>query len=287
MPLSALSQISLGAEIAAKAKTNGISIDDLTLRFANRAIEERSRRMQNMPGLAERILEEAGLGMTEDDLVSNNKLAAEESAAYGVGSFEEDVDMRRDSSQGFGVGDAERRQMRDIRKRRKVGKPVNAEYEQKIKDRFERRQQDQVFFDSGLMPFDSVGADDKDGVEMIGIRGASEEDIKSAKRADREQGVLAKAESERRFRGNLTEAEMQREARLEAGKVTPETPIDAFGRVPLGKEDVYKYDRAGNFVGKVEADRTRAPGAGGFVNPDDAQAEILGQLRARKERGRS
>ena len=216
MPLSALSQISLGAEIAAKAKTNGISIDDLTLRFANRAIEERSRRMHNMPGLAEKILEEAGLGMTEDDLVSNNKLAAEESAAYGVGSFEEDVDMRRNADRGFGVGDAERRQMRGIRKRRKAGKPVNAEYEQKVNDRFERRQQDQVFFDSGLMPFDSVGADDKDGVEMIGIRGASEEDIKSAKRADREQGVLAKAENERRFRGNLTEAEMQREARLEA-----------------------------------------------------------------------
>jgi hypothetical protein len=287
MPLSALSTLALGAEVAAKAKTGGISVDALTEQFAERAIKERSRRMMNMPGLAEKILEEAGLGMTEDDLISNNKLAAEESAAYGVGSFEEDVDMRRNADRGFGVGDAERRQMRDIRRKRRQGKPVNQEYEQKVQDRFAKRQGDQVFFDSGLMPFDSVGADDKDGVEMIGVRGASEQQIKDAKRKDREQGVLAKVENDRRFRGDLTEAEMSREARLEAGKVTPEASLDKYGRVPLGETETYKYDKQGNYVGKVETNRTRSAGAGGFVNPDDAQAAILGQLRARKDRGRN
>ena len=213
-----LSALALGAELAAKARDRGISIDDVINRRGQRIRQEQANRMLNNPRLAEHILESMGLGMTEDDLVSNNKLGAEDAAAYGVGSFEEDVDMRRDSGQGFGVGDAERRQMRDMRKRRAAGKPVNPEYEQKVNDRFAKRQADQVFFDSGLMPFDSVGADDKDGVEMIGIRGASEEDIKSAKRADREQGVLAKAENDRRIRGDLTEAEMQREARLEVGR---------------------------------------------------------------------
>ncbi len=309
-----LSALALGAELAAKARDKGLSIDDVINRRGQRLRQEQASRMLNNPRLAEHILESMGLGMTEDDLVSNNKLGAEDAAAYGVGSFEEDVDMRRDSGKGFGVGDAERRQMRDIRKKRAAGKPVNAEYEQKVSDRFAQRQADQVFFDAGLKPFgdnaiyafkgkppEVVGERDGKtvkryypGVEADDAQEAlvprsilTNDDRKEDARANREQGVLAKAENERRIRGDLTEAEMEREARLERGKVTPEKPVDAFGRVPLGAEDVYKYDQAGNFVGKVEAQRTRAPGAGGFVNPDEAQSAILGQLRARKDRGRN
>ena len=98
MPLNDLSELALGAEIAAKVRTRGGALDDVVLAMSDRVRHEQRRRMVNNPRLAEQLLEAAGLGMTEDDVVANNKLAEAEQKAFGVGSFEEDVDMRRSSA---------------------------------------------------------------------------------------------------------------------------------------------------------------------------------------------
>ena len=319
MPLGELSELALGAEIAAKVRSNGGALDDVVLAMADRTRHEQRRRMVNNPRLAEQLLEAAGLGMTEDDVVANNKLAAEEQKAFGVGSFEEDVNMRRDEGRGYGVGDKERGQMYRLHRDERRGKKTNPEYREKVYDKFNEKQESQKFFDFGLKAFDQVNEDDKDGVSMVGMRGQTDDQIKAAARRDREQGIAAKAKELRYARGNLTEAEIENEARLRAGRrdnspLVSSTPVTGGGLQgpkeprqqgpkvyinPYGVKETYTSpqpsipgyyrDAAGKgpeFDIRPQREMSSHP-FDAVVTPEESKAAIIGELRARKEANRA
>lgn len=292
MPLGELSNLALGAEIAAKVRTSGGALDDVVLAMSDRVRHEQRRRMVNNPRLAEQLLEAAGLGMTEDDVVANNKLGEAEQKAFGVGSFEEDVDMRRGEGRGFGVGDRERRQINRTYRDEVRGKKVSPEYRSKLYSKFTDKQEGQKFFDFGLKAFDQVNENDNDGVSITGVRGTPEKGIKDAARRDREQGIAAKAKEQRYARGNLTSEELDREARRESLRQTNEVFVrDGFGGFESSKGQapvsVVRENGKLRALPRTKTQVTHRRHPFNEIAPEDAKSAVLGQLEARKEANRA
>ena len=112
------------------------------------------------------------------------------------------------------------------------------------------------------------------------------------------EGMGAKAQEERYFRGDLTEREMSERARLEAGQrefdtnqrgdgsvqIAMEPKTDVF---PIGEQMVSRTREVPRGVGKTPGGKITLATTPSSLSTDDVRQGILAQLQARKERSRS
>ena len=112
------------------------------------------------------------------------------------------------------------------------------------------------------------------------------------------EGMGAKAQEERYFRGDLTEREMSERARLEAGQrefdtnqrgdgsvqIAMEPKTDVF---PIGEQMVSRTREVPRGVGKTPGGKITLATTPSSLSTDDVRQGILAQLKARKKRSRS
>ena len=332
-----------GARQILAGRAQGMSMDDTIVALARQLVEQDNQKVRRNPKLAairarelESFLGRGALGMDEADMKDEAQLIRDREL-FGFGDIEE-AEMAQgdyDSANRSRKLRENRVALRQIQQKRAKGERLtpkeisDAKYLQK---QINKDVENQKYFDFGLQGREKIVVQDAERgrVEMndpnpdLGVltpvRTPSGELITPAMReaeARREklrlfvEGMGAKAEEDRRFRGDLSEREMQEEARLAAGRQGSEVFIkdnkggfEDFSEAmpPVGitrtqsrfaQPDI-NFESASFPYTRIEGVPRQGEGtvriknhAFNPVTPESAQAAVLDALRAKKERGRA
>lgn len=309
-----------GARVLGDGRAQNFTDDQSVLDLAKRLVYEDKRRSRNDPeyrnaenARVQKALAERGLDMTESDMKSQSQMIRDEGEVWGYNDFENyargqqgDTKPSADGRSPYELRQGDEASVMSVEDQRERGMYIR---DPKTGER-KWLQGGQLFNTPEQAPRRTI----------TGVRGATNDELRRLKEQDSASGQSARIENERMVRGQLTEREMQEKARLLAGRggaepikssvskvipsdyPRPEQPVgtrsytnaqgmkETFPLPQPSAKDWYREPPA-DMADKVEFDirrqaqiRTHA-GVEPRVTPEDSQAAILEQLRARKARG--
>ena len=227
------------AAAVAGGRSQGLSDDQTLQRLAQNVLSQANKQELMTPQLVESLLNAEGLGMDERDVKGNIDIAREEGENYGYAS-QEDYDRANQAQNANKLIDQKRKALRTVRQKQRRGEYVDPKFIQKLEDSIAKAASGQKTFDFGLVPLDREKEDNRPewlkeidpGEEKPILVGQGAEDpVKREKRLrvaamnDRAEGIAAVNEANRRFKGELTDDEISKEAAARARVVADQNPL--------------------------------------------------------------